>query len=277
MTKRDVLNYYDAVADLILPHLLDRPLSLKRYPNGIKEQYFFQKHTPEAYPAWLRTELIDSDHAGAINYVFAQDRSSLLYLVNLGCIDHNPWMSRSGSLDHPDWVLIDLDPQECPYDLIVEAALLVKQVLDEIGLAGYPKTTGGDGMHVYIPVEPGYTYEETRTFAELISRLVTHRKPQVFTTPRTVSKRQKNRVYFDHLQNGKSKTIAAPYVLRAYPGAPVATPLEWAEVRPGLDPKQFTIANARQRFREKGDLFRGVLESPQSLHGALGKLEKLFQ
>jgi bifunctional non-homologous end joining protein LigD len=277
VTKRDVLNYYDGVADLIVPHLADRPLSLKRYPNGIKEEYFFQKHTPEAYPAWLRTELIDSEHATAINYLFAGDRSSLLYLVNLGCIDHNPWMSRSGSLDNPDWVLIDLDPQECSFDLIVEAALMVKKILDKIGLTGYPKTTGGDGMHVYIPVEPVYSYEETRTFADLISRLVTAEKPQMFTTPRSVSKRQKNRVYFDYLQNGKSKTIAAPYVLRAYEGAPVATPLEWSEVRPGLHPKDFTIRNARDRFQKKGDLFRGVLEKPQSLVDALGRLEKLFK
>ena len=277
VTKRDVLNYYDAVADLIVPHLADRPLSLKRYPNGIKEEYFFQKHTPEAYPAWLRTELIDSDHATAINYLFAGDRSSLLYLVNLGCIDHNPWMSRSGNLDNPDWVLIDLDPQECPFDMIVEAALLVKKMLDKIGLTGYPKTTGGDGMHVYIPVEPVYSYEETRTFADLISRLVTAEKPEMFTTPRSVSKRQKNRVYFDYLQNGKSKTIAAPYVLRAYEGAPVATPLEWREVKPGLHPKNFTIRNARDRFAQKGDLFRGVLEKPQSLEDALGRLEKLFR
>jgi bifunctional non-homologous end joining protein LigD len=272
VTKRDVLNYYAAVADLILPHLLDRPLSLKRYPNGIREQFFFQKDTPGTYPGWLRTELIDE-----INYVFAGDRASLLYLVNLGCIDQNPAMSRWGSLDYPDFILVDLDPQECSYDMIVEAAMLVKGVLDQIGLVGYPKTTGGDGMHVYIPIEPVYSFEEARTFAELIARLVTHQKPHLFTTPRTVAKRQKNRVYFDYLQIAKSKTIAAPYVLRAYEGAPVATPLEWAEVIPGLHPKQFHIHNARERFRRKGDLFRGVLERPQSLHDALGRLEKLFK
>ena len=272
VTKRDVLNYYAAIADLILPHLLDRPLSLKRYPNGIREQFFFQKDTPGTYPGWLRTELIDE-----INYVFAGDRASLLYLVNLGCIDHNPAMSRWGSLEHPDFILIDLDPQECSYDLIVEAAMLVKGVLDQIGLAGYPKTTGGAGMHVYIPIEPVYSFEEARTFAELIARLVTHQKPHLFTTPRTVAKRQKNRVYFDYLQIAKSKTIAAPYVLRAYEGAPVATPLEWAEVIPGLHPKQFHIHNARERFRRKGDLFRGVLERPQHLHEALGRLERLFR
>jgi bifunctional non-homologous end joining protein LigD len=277
-TKRDVINYYDGVSALILPHLKDRPLSLKRYPNGIKDEFFFQKHVPESFAPWLRTELIDSDHNEApINYVFAQDRASLLYLANLGCIDQNPWMSRLGSLDNPDFILIDLDPQECPYDMIVEAALLVKQVLDEIGLEGYPKTTGGRGMHVYIPVKTDYSYEQTRTFAEVIARIVVRRKPELFTTPRSVAKRERNRVYFDWVQNAKSKTIAAPYVLRAYPGAPVATPLEWDEVRKGLDPRRFNIANARERFREKGDLFAGVLKRPQKMEKALGKLEKLYR
>jgi bifunctional non-homologous end joining protein LigD len=278
VTKRDVLNYYDAVAELILPHLKDRPLSLKRYPNGIQQDYFFQKNVREALAPWLRTELIDSEHNHApIKYCFADDRASLLYLVNLGCIDHNPWMSRSQSLENPDFVLIDLDPQECPFDMIVDAALLVRQLLDKIGLAGYPKTTGGDGMHVYIPIEPVYTYEEARTFAELIARLLHHQKPEMFTTPRSVSKREKNRVYFDYLQIGKSKTIAAPYVLRAYPGAPVATPLEWSEVKRGLHPSQFNITNAVERFRGKGDLFAGVLDAPQRLEDALPKLEKLFR
>jgi len=275
-TKRDVLNYYNAIADLILPHLKDRPLSLKRYPNGISQEFFFQKNVREAFAPWLHTELIQSEHNhGPIKYVFAGDHSSLLYLVNLGCIDHNPWMSRSQTLDHPDFVLIDLDPQECPFDRIVDAALLVKRVLDQIGLVGYPKTTGGDGMHVYIPLAPVYTYEEARTFAELIAHRVFDEKPELFTTPRAVAKRKTNRVYFDYLQIGKSKTIAAPYVLRAYPGAPVATPLDWAEVRHGLHPSQFNITNARERFAEKGDLFAGVLKKPQQLEGPLEKLEKL--
>jgi bifunctional non-homologous end joining protein LigD len=277
-TKRDVINYYDAVSGLILPHLRDRPLSLKRYPNGIEHEYFFQKDAPETFAPWLRTELIDSEHAGKpIRYVFAEDRASLLYLANLGCIDHNPWMSRSQSLDNPDFILIDLDPQECPFEMIVEAALLVKKTLDRIGLTGYPKTTGGDGMHVYIPIEPIYTYEEARTFADLISRVVIAEKKDLFTTPRSVQKRQKNRVYFDYLQIGKSKTIAAPYVLRAYPGAPVATPLEWGEVKVGIEPRQFNISNALERFEKKGDLFRGVLDKPQQFEGALEKLAGLFR
>jgi len=278
IVKRDLLNYYDAVADLILPHLKDRPLSLKRYPNGIEQQYFFQKDAPLTFAPWLRTEEIYSDHnEGPIRYVFAQDRASLLYLVNLGCIDHNPWMSRSPTLDNPDFILIDLDPQDCPFDMIVEAALLVRDKLEAIGLQGYPKTTGGDGMHVYIPIEPIYSYDESRTFAEILAHLVEHARPALFTTPRAVSKRQKGRVYFDWVQNGKSKTIAAPYVLRAYPGAPAATPLAWDEVKPGLTPGQFNIHNAVERFGRVGDLFAGVLADRQRLEGPLQKVEALLR
>ncbi|MGO9966854.1 MAG: DNA ligase D [Bryobacteraceae bacterium] len=277
-TKGDVLSYYSDVAGLILPHLKDRPLSLKRYPNGIRGEYFFQKRAGESFAPWLRTESIPSAHNQApISYVFAEDRASLLYLVNLGCIDHNPWLSRSPHLDQPDFLLIDLDPQACSFDKIVEAALVVKRILDRIGLTGYPKTTGGDGMHIYVPVEPIYSFEETRNFADLIARLAAHQEPKLFTAPRTVAKRQNDRVYFDYLQNASSKTIAAPYVLRAYPGAPVATPLEWKEVGRGLHPLQFHLRNARQRFAEKGDLFAGVLQKPQPLEAALAKLEEIWK
>jgi bifunctional non-homologous end joining protein LigD len=273
-TKRDILNYYDAVAPLILPHLAGRPLSLKRYPNGIDEDFFFQKNTPENYPDWLRLESVPSEHRGGspINYIVCDDRATLLYLANLGCIDQNPWMSRAGSLASPDFVLIDLDPQEAPYDLIVEAALLVRAELEAVGLAGYPKTTGGDGMHIYIPLQPHYTYEQARQFAEILSILVLQRNKNLFTTPRSVSKRTKGKVYFDWMQISKSKTIAAPYVARAYDHAPVSAPLAWDEVRPGLSPRNFTIVNAPERFAAVGDLFAPVLKQPQKLEAALERL-----
>jgi bifunctional non-homologous end joining protein LigD len=272
-TKRDILNYYDAVASLLVPHLAGRPLSLKRYPNGIHEPYFFQKNTPEHYPDWLRIEPIEDIH-----YVVADNRATLLYLTNLGCIDQNTWMSRIGTLEKPDFLLVDLDPTEgAPYDLLVEAALLVKAKLDQLGLAGYPKTTGGDGLHVYVPLEPVYTYEQVRSFAEVLFHLVFADSPDLFTTPRTVSKRRKGRVYFDYLQISTSKTIAAPYVLRAYEGAPVATPLKWDEVRKGLSPKQFHLGNAMERFTRTGDLFRGVLDKPQRLDEAIGRVTKLVE
>jgi bifunctional non-homologous end joining protein LigD len=275
-TKRDLLNYYNAVAPLLVPHLRDRALSLKRYPNGIHSEFFFQKNTPDTYPSWLRTHII-GEGGKKIRYIVGTDRAALLYLTNLGCIDQNPSMSRVGSLENPDFILIDLDPVECPFSKIVEAALLVKAKLDAIGLTGYPKTTGGDGLHIYVPIEPHYTFEQARAFAEVIARLVAAERADLFTTPRSVEKRQKDRVYFDYMQLADFKTISAPYVVRAHKGAPVATPLAWDEVKAGLDPGQFTLANAVERFTTVGDLFEGVLKKPQSLAAAFSRLEKLLR
>lgn len=276
-TKRDLINYYAAISELIVPHLQQRPLSLRRYPNGIESSHFFQKEAPPSFPDWLRTEQIVTDDDGSsTRFVVADDRSSLLYLANLGCIDQNPWMSRIGSLDNPDFILIDLDPYHCGYDRIVEAAQLVRQTLDQIGLQGYPKTTGGDGMHIYVPVEPIYTYQQVRSFAEILARWLAVERPDLFTTPRTVAAREKGKVYFDYLQISHGKTISAPYVLRAYPGAPVATPLAWHEVRPGLTPTQFHIGNAARRFERIGDLFEGVLKKPQKLDVALEGISKIM-
>ncbi|HKE31706.1 MAG TPA: DNA ligase D [Candidatus Angelobacter sp.] len=275
-TKRDLLNFYAAVADLLVPHLKGRPLSLRRYPNGIEGESFFQKEAPAGIPDWLRTEKIATDEESATRFVIADDKPSLLYLSNLGCIDQNPWMSRVGSLENPDYILIDLDPYHCGYDRIIEAAQLVRERLDQIELEGYPKTTGGDGMHIYIPLEPVYTFQQARAFAEILARWLSGERPDLFTTPRTVASREKGKVYFDYLQISYSKTISAPYVLRAYPGAPVATPLSWNEVKPGLTPTQFHIGNAIRRFDRVGDLFAGVLKDLQRIEPALEKLSGLM-
>ncbi len=247
---------------------------MKRYPNGIAEDFFFQKNAGSHFPDWLQLEPIIEHHPPKTNqYPVANDRASLLYLVNLGCIDHNPWMSRVGSLEHPDWMLLDLDPVDVSYDKIVEAAQLIRQILGELGLQGYAKTTGGDGMHIYVPLEPVYTYEQVRGFAELVSHLAVDREPNLFTTPRSVEKRKKDRVYFDYLQIGTGKTISAPYVVRAYDGAPVATPLSWKEVVRGLRPNDFRIDNALERFRKLGDIFAPVLKGGQRLETALARLQ----
>jgi len=273
--KRDLLEYYDNVSEWLLPHLKGRPLSLKRYPNGIAEDYFFQKNAGSHFPDWLHLEPIVEHHPPKTNqYPVANDRASLLYLVNLGCIDHNPWMSRVGQLEHPDWILLDLDPVEASFDKIVEAALLIREVLSDLKLEGYPKTTGGDGMHVYIPLDPVYTYDQVRSFAEILSHLALDREPNLFTTPRAVEKRKKGRVYFDYLQIGTGKTISSPYSVRAHDGAPVATPLAWEEVVRGLRPEDFRIDNTVERFRRVGDLFAPVLEGGQRLEPALEKLKK---
>ncbi|MBV8895849.1 MAG: DNA ligase D [Acidobacteriaceae bacterium] len=271
--KRDLLSFYDAVSPWLLPHLADRPLSMKRYPNGIADEFFFQKNAGTHFPDWMRCEPITEHHPPKVNhYPIAANRASLLYLVNLGCIDQNPWMSRAGNLDHPDWILLDLDPVDTSFDQIVEATLLVREVLKDVGLKGYPKTTGGDGMHVYVPVDPVYTYEQVRGFAELLTHLALEREPNLFTTPRSVEKRKKGRVYFDYLQIGIGKTIAAPYVVRAYDGAAVATPLDWKEVKRGIAPTDFRIDNTIERFKKVGDLFAPVLAGGQRLEEALERV-----
>jgi bifunctional non-homologous end joining protein LigD len=271
--KRDLLAYYDQAAEWLLPHLKDRPLSMKRYPNGIAEDFFFQKNATH-FPEWLRCEPIQEHHPPKLNhYPIADNKASLLYLVNLGCIDQNPWMSRVGNLEHPDWMLLDLDPVEADFDQIIEAALLVREVLADLGVKGYPKTTGGDGMHVYVPFEPVYTYDQVRSLAEIVAQLTLDRAPDLFTTPRSVEKRKKGRVYFDYLQIGIGKTISAPYVVRPYDGAPVATPLDWKEVKRGLRPHDFRLENAIERFRRVGDLFAPVLEGGQRLEDVLERIQ----
>ena len=277
-TKRDLINYYDAVADLLLPHLRDRPLSLKRYPDGISKEFFFQKDIPTTYPAWLRIEpIVTSPGKEPTRFVVCDGRASLLYLANLGCIDQNPWMSRAGSLEFPDFILMDLDPVECGFDRIVEAAQLTRQKLELLGLESYPKTTGGDGMHVYVPIEPRYSYDQARAFAQIIATLLATERPDLFTTPRAVAKRERGKVYFDWMQIAEGKTISAPYVVRAYEGAPVATPLAWREVVPGLLPSQFHMQNVLERFTHLGDLFLPVLTNPQKLEPAMKKLEGLVR
>lgn len=274
--KRDLVNYYNDVADLLLPYLQDRPLSLRRYPEGIEGEGFFQKHAEKGFPSWMRVETILAEDGHERQQVIGGSKAELLTLANMGCIDQNPWMSRVETLDHPDFILIDLDPYECGFDKIVEAAHLVRRKLELLELECYPKTTGGNGMHLYIPLEPVYLYDQSKAFCEIIARIVATERPDLFTTPRSVNKREKNRVYFDYLQNGRGKTISAPYVPRARPGATVATPLDWSEVVPGLNPRQFHIRNAMARFDRTGDLFEGTRTRPQRLEDAMDRLPALL-
>jgi bifunctional non-homologous end joining protein LigD len=270
--KRDLINYYDAVSEFLLPYLEDRPLSLRRYPDGINGEGFFQKHAEKGFPTWMRVETILAEDGQERQQIIGGSKACLLTLANMGCIDQNPWMSRVQTLDHPDFILIDLDPYDCSYDKIVEAAHFVRRKLDVLELESYPKTTGGNGMHLYVPVEPVYSYDQTKAFCEIIARIVATERPDLFTTPRSVNRREKDKVYFDHLQNGRGKTISAPYVLRAHPGAPVATPLEWREVVTGLRPQQFHIRNVMDRFDRMGDLFAGVRTKLQRIEPAMERL-----
>ncbi len=283
--KRDVIEYYHRIADVLLPHVKDRPVSMKRNPDGIHKPFFFQKDAGKAMPAWVRTERIVSEHGSFpkrssekpsrnfIHYVICNDRATLVYLANLGCIEQNLWMSRVGSLENPDFVLFDLDPGEkAGFEMVVRVAQSVKDRLDFLGLNGYPKTSGSRGIHIYVPIDPGYTYDHSRTFAELVSMMVSERIPKLVTRERSLSRRPKDRVYLDFLQNGEGKTVPPPYSLRPRIGAPVSTPLLWEEVKPGLDPLRFNIKTIWRRLEEHGDLFAPCLTRRHRLEAALNRM-----
>jgi bifunctional non-homologous end joining protein LigD len=265
-TKGDVVAYYERMATYLIPHLKDRPQSLYRTTNGVKGKGFFQKDAGDAAPSWVRTVKVASDSRGGdkINYILCNDAATLLYLANLGCIELNPWTSRKQHLEQPDHLVMDLDPSKGnDFDDVIEAALAVKVVLDRIGLKGFCKTSGSTGIHVYIPINGRLTYDALAPVAKDIMRVVNSMLPKTTTLERSLAKRGKSQIYLDHLQNRKGQTLASVYRIRPRPGATVSTPLEWDEVRPGMDLRDFTIENVPKRVAAKGDLFKGVLKNPR--------------
>ena len=274
-TKGDLIEYYRAVSSFILPHLRDRPMSLHRHPDGTDGESFFQKDVSKRPPPeWVRTEVIDSDsRRDTLTYIVCDDEPTLLYLANLGCIELNPWLSRVGSLDEPDFLVIDLDPEAIPFSRVVEAAIAVHKTLDRAGIDSVCKTSGKSGLHICVPLGAEYDYELARQFAELVASIVHRQLPKTTSLERSPSKRQK-RVYLDYLQNSRGQTIAAPYSVRPAPGAPVSTPLRWREVRRGLDPSRFTIKNTLKRLDKVGDLWAPILADGVDLAEKLGRLSK---
>jgi bifunctional non-homologous end joining protein LigD len=257
-TKLDLINYYRRIAPWIMPYLKDRPESLNRHPNGITGKNFFQKDVGGKVPDWIQTVEIYSESNGRnIDYLLCQDEATLLFLANLGCIEINPWHSRLGSLDHPDYCLIDLDPHEISFEKVIETACVVKDVLDEVRIPGYCKTSGSSGLHICIPLGARYDFDQSKNFAELIVTLVHQRIPK-FTSLLRSPARRRRKVYLDFLQNRQTQTIAAPYCVRPRPGATVSAPLFWDEVKKGLSPSQFTIENIFDRLDEIGDIWKPV-------------------
>lgn len=255
-TKGDVIAYYDEIAEFILPYLKDRPESLRRTPDGLKSDGFFQKNVAGAVPKWIKTRKIKSDSASeSIEWLLCQDKETLLFLANYGCIEMNPWSSRVGSLNNPDYIIFDLDPKGAPMKDIVATAIKLKEILDSLKVPAYIKTSGGNGLHVFIPVEPKYTYEQTREFSHLVSQMVHRDLPGITSLERMPDKR-KGKVYLDFLQNGKGKTMASIYSLRPREGASVSTPLEWDEIDGKLDFQEFNIRTVPKRLAEKGDLWK---------------------
>jgi len=275
-TKRNLLAYYYRMADFVLPFLADRPLVLRRYPDGIKGQAFFQKDLREGIPEWFTTMPLDSEKRGEeIHYATANDRASLLFLTGLGCIDHNPWSSRYADLEHPDYFFFDLDPSEgTDFSVVVTIARVLHEKLEELRLASFLKTSGATGIHLYIPVEPVYTYEQLRTFAEIVARTVTAEHSNLVTNERSVARRPAGRVLIDVQQNALGRPLAAPYAVRAFPQAPVSTPLLPRELRPGLRPASLNIKTVFARLKEKGDLWGDFWERRQRLENAIESLSR---
>jgi bifunctional non-homologous end joining protein LigD len=273
-TKSDLVEYYEAVAQWLLPYLRDRPLVLTRYPDGIRGKSFYQKDAPEWAPSWIRTARIHSPDVGRdIDYFVVNDRESLRYVVNLGTIPLHLWASRLAALDRPDWLVLDLDPKGAPFTDVVKVARALHRILNELALPSYVKTSGATGLHIVVPLGARYDYEVTRTFARLLAVMGVEAEPAISTVARPLRARG-SKVYVDFGQNGRGQTIVAPFSVRPLPGAPVSCPLRWDEVTARLDPARFTIKTAPARFAKLGDTLAPVLADGIDLTAALARLER---
>lgn len=276
ITKGDLINYYISVSKYIVPYLKNRPESLNRHPNGIDAPGFYHKNMDRSQlPSWVNTTKIYSpSNKKYIDYLICNDASTLIYMVNLGCIEINPWNSVYTKPDYPDYLILDLDPGNISFNEVVNTALVIKEVCDETGIKSYCKTSGATGLHIYIPLKAKYDYTNVRSFAQILASLIHSRLPDSTSIERNVSSR-KNKIYIDFLQNSKGQTVAAPYSVRPMPLATVSTPLKWKEVKAGLSPQDFTIFNLMNRIRKTGDLWEDVLRNSTPILKALKNIEKL--
>lgn len=261
ISKGEVVDYYQSVAEYILPHLKNRPLSLNRFPNGIEKQGFYQKDASDNIPEWIKTTEVFSDSTDKyIDYIICNDKATLAYLNNLGCIDMNPWNSSLPDLEHPDYLVLDLDPSKNnTFDNVIETALQVHEVLEAVKVKGYCKTSGSTGIHIYVPMGGEYDFDQVKDFAHILMKQVNEKLPKLTTLERSLQKRSSNKIYLDYLQNRQGQTLASVYSIRPKEGASISMPLEWDELKPGLKPTDFTIHNALERIRKKGDIFKPVL------------------
>ncbi|KEO75530.1 DNA ligase D [Anditalea andensis] len=274
-TKYDLINYYLQVGETMLPYLMDRPQNMHRHPEGINGEGFYHKDTSGIFPHWIETQKVHSkSKEDSIEYLLCQNEATLLYMANLGCIEINPWISRKESLDSPDYTVIDLDPSsKNTFEEVIEVAQAVKEVLDRGGVKGYCKTSGSSGLHIYLPLAPGYSYDEARDFTKLLCYYVQELVPDITSMERSVKKRN-DKIYLDFMQNRKGQTLAAPYCARPKPGATVSAPLHWDEVKTGLKMGDFTIKSVPERLEKIGDLFEGVLREHNNIESVLTKLSE---
>ena len=275
-TKGDLIDYYRAVSKWMLPYLKDRPVVLTRFPDGIDGKSFYQKDAPVFAPDWIRTIPIWSeDTQREIRFFICDCEEDLLYLANMGSIPLHVWASRDGSLELPDWCVIDLDPKEAPFSDVIRCAQVLHRVCESVGLPNYVKTTGKTGLHIMLPLGRQCTYEQSRMLGELLARIVLKELGSIATITRHVTKRG-DKVYLDYLQNRHGQTIVAPFSVRPLPGATVSMPLVWDEVNETLDPKNYTIRNAVNRMDTLGiDPVFAVVEEKPDLGGVLERLAAL--
>jgi bifunctional non-homologous end joining protein LigD len=264
LTKFDLLCFYLQVADYLMPFLKDRPAILQRWPRGIKAPMFFQQDLDSA-PEFIKTVRLTNQEGRDLDYGVYTNVASLLHFVNLGTIEQHPWHSTTKRLDKPDWIAIDLDPKKAPWENVLQVALMVKEVADEIGLEVFPKTSGSSGLHLYVPLKPANDYEKVAEFARLFASEVAQRAPRIATVERTIAKRAATQVYVDWMQNARGKTLAAVFGARAKPKATVSMPLTWKQVSQGVKITDFTITNVPELLKKKGDPWAGFFAARQAL------------
>lgn len=270
-TKGDLIDYYTAVFPYMAPHLRQRPLVFTRYPNGITAKSFYQKNAPENLPEWIQTFPWESNEGNLKQYILVNTPADLIWLANQACIEIHPWMSRTDSVDYPDFMVFDLDPTEAnPFDQVISTARLLKNLMDQLNLRVYAKTSGSLGLHVYLPLVNHYTYAQVRKFGQAVGEMISKLLPDVVTIERVVQRRGE-RIYFDYLQNGLGKTVCAPYCVRPRPQATVSAPIKWEELA-SINPAMFTIKSLPAQLIQRGDLFQEVLSDQQELDAAAKKL-----
>jgi bifunctional non-homologous end joining protein LigD len=273
-SKGDLLQYYADVAPFLLPYLAGRAEVMKRYPNGAEGEFFYMKRTPANAPAWLRTCSIQHGSGSVIAFPVIDDLASLLWVINLGCIDLNEWYSRCDDTDRPDYLHFDLDPLKdgsTPFATVRQAALRVREALDALGIAAYAKTSGSSGIHVYVPIERGPRQKEVWTFAKAFAKTIERMHPEIVTAEYRVEKRPPGRVLVDYNQNAWGSTLASVYSVRAKPRATVSTPVTWDEIAAGIEIEDFRLDNVRERLERIGDLW-----APMKSRTGRVQLERFF-
>jgi bifunctional non-homologous end joining protein LigD len=260
LTKGHLIQYYAQIASALLPHVRDRAMVMKRYPDGAYGKFFFMKRAPEPRPSWVQTCSIEHGSGSVIDFPMIQDLAALLWVVNLGCIDLNPWYARCDDVDRPDFLHFDLDPVEgAGFEKVCEAALAIKEALDTLGIPSFVKTSGSKGMHVYVPIDRGPTQKQVWTFAKALAQTLAGRDPRLLTAEYRVVKRPRGRVLVDYNQNAWGRTLASIYSVRPRPRAPVSMPVTWPDVQRGIAIEDFRVDNAPDVLRDRGDLWAPLL------------------